>query len=357
MSIFILGVVIYREKSFLILILRVVLVLICLLFFFSRTLMMLYVFFELSIFPILIMILGFGSQVEKIGASYYLIFYAVLCSIPFLYVYFNMGFLYFYCYYDYYLSWELVFVLRLSFIMKFPVYFLHLWLPKAHVEAPTTASILLAGLLLKLGTAGFLRILGVINLVFCNFWLIISFFGMVLSSFCCVFQSDSKALAAYSSIAHIGFLLFSLVFLLLPAKTGGLILMLAHGYTSTLIFYVIGEFYHRVGRRMIYFMSGFLGSRLIIGVVFSVVFLSNRGVPPSMSFISEFIVISSGFSYMYCFFYLILVYFFVSFYYSIFLITCSLLGKNYVNSFVFNFGFRFFMILIIYNVFWLRVFF
>lgn len=355
--VFILGVVVFSEKNFLIIVLRLFLVLICLFFFFSSNLMILYVFFELSIFPILVMILGFGNQVEKVGASYYLIFYAIFCSIPFLYVYFNIAFVYVFCYYDYFLSWELTFILRLSFIIKFPVYFLHLWLPKAHVEAPTTARMLLAGLLLKLGTGGFLRIMGLIGFVWCNFWLVISFFGMIIASFCCIFQRDSKSLAAYSSVSHMGFLLFSLVFLFLPSKTGGLILILAHGYTSTIIFFLIGEFYHRVGSRMIYFMRGFLGSRLIFGVVFSLVFLSNGGVPPSMSFISEFLVISSGFLLVSSFFYLIFVYFFVSFYYSVFLITCSLLGKNFINSLVFNFGFGFFLMFIMYNIFWLRLFF
>lgn len=166
--VFILGIIMIREKNNNLLILSEILVLICILFFIPRNIIMLYMFFELSMFPILVIILGFGSQIEKINSSYYLIFYAAFCSFPFLFVYFKRRFYFTFAYFDFFISWEIFFILRLRFIIKFPVYFLHLWLPKAHVEAPTTARILLAGLLLKLGTAGFLRILGRINFIHNN---------------------------------------------------------------------------------------------------------------------------------------------------------------------------------------------
>ena len=88
---------------------------------------------------------------------------------------------------------------------------------------------LLAGLLLKLGTAGFLRILGCLSFVHNNVWVVLAFLGIILASFCCMFQSDAKALAAYSSITHIRFVLMALVFIIMSGKTGGVILMLAHG--------------------------------------------------------------------------------------------------------------------------------
>lgn len=159
-SLFILGVVLLREKNHILLILSEALVFVCIFFFVPTNVILLYIFFELSMFPILVIILGYGSQIEKINSAYYLIFYAAFCSMPFLFVYFKSSLFISLVYFDFNLSWEIVFILSLSFMMKFPVYFLHLWLPKAHVEAPTTASMLLAGLLLKLGTAGFLRILG-----------------------------------------------------------------------------------------------------------------------------------------------------------------------------------------------------
>lgn len=168
-SLFVMGLIIMCEVDHIMIFLSECLVVICLVFFFSRNIMILYIFFELSIFPVVIMILGFGSQVEKISASYYLIFYAVFCSSPFLYVYFCRKFCLFFGYYIVVVSYEIVIFLTLCFLVKFPVYFLHLWLPKAHVEAPTTASILLAGLLLKLGTLGYLRLIIVYNYVYVFF--------------------------------------------------------------------------------------------------------------------------------------------------------------------------------------------
>jgi NADH-ubiquinone oxidoreductase chain 4 len=167
-SIFIFSIILIREKNNNLLILSEILILVCILFFIPSNIIILYMFFELSIFPILVIILGYGSQIEKINSSYYLLFYAAFCSFPFLFVYFKSDFNLVFSYYNYFISWELFFILSLSFIIKFPIYFLHLWLPKAHVEAPTTARILLAGLLLKLGTAGFLRILGRINFIHNN---------------------------------------------------------------------------------------------------------------------------------------------------------------------------------------------
>nr|YP_009550285.1 NADH dehydrogenase subunit 4 [Heterorhabditis indica]YP_817459.1 NADH dehydrogenase subunit 4 [Heterorhabditis bacteriophora]ABJ80703.1 NADH dehydrogenase subunit 4 [Heterorhabditis bacteriophora]AZU95944.1 NADH dehydrogenase subunit 4 [Heterorhabditis bacteriophora]QAA11089.1 NADH dehydrogenase subunit 4 [Heterorhabditis indica]QAA11101.1 NADH dehydrogenase subunit 4 [Heterorhabditis bacteriophora] len=355
MSVFILGIILMSEKNNNLLLLSELLVFICILFFIPSNMMMLYMFFELSMFPILVMILGYGSQIEKINSSYYLMFYASFCSFPFLFVYFKSDYYFTLTYFDFFLSWEMFFILSLSFMMKFPIYFLHLWLPKAHVEAPTTASMLLAGLLLKLGTAGFLRILGSMNFIHNNIWIIIAFLGMILGSFCCVFQSDSKSLAAYSSVTHMGFLLLSLVFISMSGKVSSLMLMLAHGYTSTLMFYMIGEYYHTMSTRMIYFMNSFFSSSMIMGILFSLVFLSNSGVPPSLSFISEFMVISNGFLLVKFMFFLLFMYFLVSFYYSLFLITNSLMGKSFINFNNWNVGFSVPMVLMMYNVFWLSV--
>lgn len=357
MSLFILGVVLLRESNFMLLLLSEVLVVVCVFFFVPSNVILMYMYFELSMFPILVIILGYGSQIEKINSSYYLIFYAALCSFPFLFVYFKRFFFISLVYFDFNLSWEMVFVLSLRFMIKFPVYFLHLWLPKAHVEAPTTASMLLAGLLLKLGTAGFLRILGCLSFVHNNVWIVLAFLGIILASFCCMFQSDAKALAAYSSITHIRFVLMALVFIIMSGKTGGVILMLAHGYTSTLMFYLVGEFYHVSGRRMVYYMSRFFGSGMIMALLFAVVFLSNIGTPPSLSFLSEFVVISSSLNMMKFSFWVLFVYFFSAFYYSIYLLTRSVMGKGYVNFRIWNVGFSVPLVFIMYNIFWISVFF
>lgn len=333
-----------------------ILIFICVIFFIPRNIISLYIFFELSIFPILIILLGYGSQIEKINSSYYLLFYAAFCSFPFLFVYLNLDFSFLMVYFDCVLSWELTFILTLAFIIKFPVYFLHLWLPKAHVEAPTTARILLAGLLLKLGTAGFLRILKSISLCHINIWLFIAFIGIILAAFSCIFQRDAKALAAYSSITHIRFLLFSLLFINLTGKTRRLIIIVAHGYTSTLIFYFIGEFYHIRSSRILYFLNSFINSRILIRTFFALAFLSNRGVPPSLSFVAEFITIRRGRILLPLRFYLIFIYFFVAFYYSLYIIVISFIGKSFINFNNWNVGISFPLIFICFNLFWFNIF-
>lgn len=174
---------------------------------------------------------------------------------------------------------------------------------------------------------------------------------MILAAFCCVFQSDVKALAAYSSVTHISFLLMAIVFVMMSGKTGGVIMMLAHGYTSTLMFYLIGEFYHVSMSRIVYYINGFFRSRVIMALIFVVVFLSNGGTPPSLSFISEFSVISVSMGLFKFSFWVLFVYFFVAFYYSIYLLTNSIMGKRFVDVRVWNVGFAVPLVVIIYNIF------
>nr|YP_009186331.1 NADH dehydrogenase subunit 4 [Parastrongyloides trichosuri]BAT21172.1 NADH dehydrogenase subunit 4 [Parastrongyloides trichosuri] len=357
MSLFIYGIIVFSEKFPDLIYFTQFLIFVCIMFFCSSSFIVLYIFFELSMFPILCMILGYGFQIEKISSSYYLIFYAAFCSFPFLFCYFTCDFSFLFCYFDFIVSWELMFVLSLTFMMKFPVFFLHLWLPKAHVEAPTSASMLLAGLLLKLGTVGFLRIMKSLSFCHVNFWLFIAFLGMILAAFSCVFQSDAKSLAAYSSIAHMSFLLLSMLFISLSGKLSSLVLMVAHGYTSTLMFYFIGEFYHVLGSRMIYYFNSFMSSSVLFSIFFCVCFLSNSGTPPSLSFLSEFMTISMSFAFIWGSFFLVFVYFFVAFYYSVYLIVSSFMGKEYLFFNVINVYFSYPLIFMCFNVFWFNVLF
>nr|UWI71771.1 NADH dehydrogenase subunit 4 [Strongyloides fuelleborni fuelleborni] len=352
MSMFILGLIMFTEKSRGLLYLSQALVFISILFFIPGNVLMFYLLFELSMFPILIMILGYGYQIEKLNSFYYLLFYASLCSFPFLFVYLNMDFSFMLVYFDMVLSWEVVFILSLTFLMKFPVFFLHLWLPKAHVEAPTTASMLLAGLLLKLGTVGFIRIMKCLSFCHLNFYFLIAFLGMILAAFSCVFQSDVKAMAAYSSITHMSFLLCTLLFMSMSGKTSSVLMMVAHGYTSTLMFYMIGEFYSVARTRMVYYFNSLMNSSLFFSIMFAVCMLSNCGTPPSLSFIAEFM----SFSNMYClfggFFLVFFVYFVVSFYYSVYLIVNSFMGKSYYDLSFWNVYCLVPVLLMCFNVFW-----
>lgn len=311
----------------------------------------------MSIFPIIIIILGYGSQIEKINSTYYLIFYASFCSFPFLFIYFYYDLNYIFVYFDKIISWELIFFLSLGFLIKFPVYFLHLWLPKAHVEAPTSARILLAGLLLKLGTAGFLRIIKSFRFVHLNFWFFISFIGIIIGAYSCIFQRDRKSLAAYSSITHMGFLIICLLLISIEGKISSLILILAHGFTSTLIFFFIGEYYHSSNTRIIYYLNRVIRIGIIVSILFSLTFLSNSGIPPSLSFMSEFVSIFFGLNLYTLLLILFFIYFFLAFYYSIYFITNFLIGKGILNLRYWGSCYSVFFIFMIYNIFWIRIFF
>lgn len=328
----------------------------CVFFFFSRRFFFLYLFFELSLFPILFMLLGFGAQVEKVGASFYLLFYSFFCSFPFLVVLFSVGGRSFVIF-NFVFSWEFCLLCSLLFLMKFPLYFLHLWLPKAHVEAPTSARILLAGILLKLGTGGFLRILPLFGFNFEYLLFFVSFLGAVVCCFLCLFQRDLKALAAYSSINHIIFLLLVLLFSSVYGSFSGVSIMVSHGFVSTLLFFFLGEFYHVSLTRMLYFFSGVFLSNLFFILLFGGVCLFNAGVPPSLSFFSEYIGLGVLFSSSFFSIFVLFLYFFLSLYYSLFVLVNGFVGKQRVFSSFSGVFYSFFIFFWAFNLFFFNLFF
>jgi len=203
------------------------------------------------------LLLGFGSQVQKVEAAYYLGFYALLRGLPFIYASIVLSFLgYGVVHLDFEVRAPLLYILSLGFLIKFPIYFFHLWLPKVHVESPTSASVLLAGLLLKLGVFGFFRFL---SGFYSSRWLFlsrVSLLGILLGGLVCCLFSDSKTLAAYSSISHIGFALLFLMGGRLFLKWGSLLIMVRHGYISSLMFYFIGVLYNFFSTRLVYLLGG-----------------------------------------------------------------------------------------------------
>jgi NADH-quinone oxidoreductase subunit M len=189
---------------------------------------------------------------------------------------------------------------------------------------------LLAGLLLKFGTIGFVRFLG--SFMFFNFLLLIflSIIGMLVCSLICMFQRDSKSLIAYSSVVHMCFLMLMLLLYSVFSKGAALIIMLAHGYVSVIIFYIVGEFFHINLTRLMYYFCRFFIRRFFVCLGFTLFFLLNRGFPGGLSFYSELLGISGGF--LFCFYLVlfILLYFFLSFYYSLYYVIVVYMGKSYI---------------------------
>jgi NADH-quinone oxidoreductase subunit M len=188
----------------------------------------------------------------------------------------------------------------ISFAIKVPMFPFHTWLPAAHVEAPTAGSVLLASVLLKMGTYGFLRfslpMAPFATQFFTPFILWLSAVAIVYGGFTALAQTDLKKLVAYSSVAHMGFATFGIFALNKAGLEGAILVMVNHGVTTGALFIMVGIIYERLHSRDLAQAAG-MGKVMPIFAMFAGVFaLSSLAFPGSNSFIGEFLVMSGGFS-------------------------------------------------------------
>nr|WKK49877.1 NADH dehydrogenase subunit 4 [Subulatus sp.] len=315
---------------------------ICLIFFLflifcSLNIFIMYLFFEFSLVPLMILILGWGYQPERMISGIYLFLYTLFASLPLLLIIMNFYSSFNSLFFDkilYYNNYFFSFFFTIfAFLVKLPLFMLHFWLPSAHVQAPISGSMILAGLLLKVGGYGMMRFsfLNEFGFMFYGYILFsLSLVGTLMVSFICLIQGDLKCMIAYSSIAHMGLSLMSLITLTKFGIVGFYIMMIGHGLCSSGLFCLSNIMYERIMSRSFFLNKGLISFMPNLCLMMFMMCSFNMSCPPSINFLSEVLIMISSINfYFLSSFYLVLISF-MSACFSFYLFSFSYHGQYFM---------------------------